>query len=303
MGQAAGWGRPSAAEIGVGDNRLRSCTGHGGLLGWLGFWLCIRRCSGGATDPRLSRLLGHPLTQWVGGAGFGRGFFNRGDLGHALGDQGFQRIRGFSGVEVQHQSVLVLGLSGFDRRQLKHLGLHHGAQIEHQSHRGRGELAHPNAGDVGVVRAHLADQLAQGGVELNALDVHRQARRVGHKLCLGGQSVVGLNGHPRVVFGRPHTHRQNSRAVRQLVQAQAQHQAAGFEQMAALHANKASPQALCARHCTSRELSPVHCNCITTSGAGSAGPAFCGHSHSLSPGAAKTSRKPASSHSSGSVKR
>ena len=69
--------------------------------------------------------------------------------------------------------MLVLGLSGFDGRQLKHLGLHHGAQIEHQANRGRGELAHPHTRDVGVVRAHFAHQLAQSGVELNAFDVHR----------------------------------------------------------------------------------------------------------------------------------
>ena len=76
-------------------------------------------------------------------------------------------------------------------------------RVDHQAHHG-GVLAHADAGDVGVVGLDLGDQFAQLGAQVNALDVHRQARRVVTKLP--ATSGVGLDGDARILGRRPHAH-------------------------------------------------------------------------------------------------
>ena len=174
-----------------------------------------------------------------------------------LGNQGFQGVGHLCGVEVQHQTVVVIGLATFDRWQGENLGLHHLAQIQNQPHGGGGELAHPHPCDEGVIGAHFAHQLSQCRVQLDALDVHRQPWGIGHKQGLRLQGCVRLDGDPGVLCCRPDPYRHNAGASRELGCAQQQHQAARAQGLAAcqaracgtvhwLHANKASPQALCA---------------------------------------------------------
>ena len=174
-----------------------------------------------------------------------------------LGNQRFQRIGDLAGVQVQHQAVLIAGLAGAARRhrcQPEDLGLYHLPQIEHQSDGGGVELPHPHAGDVGVVRSHLAHQFAQRRVEFNPFDVECQTRRVGDKLGLGVQGRVGFDGDPGVLGRWPHAHRQNGCPTRNLRTAQEQHGGGRLQQVAAFHAggNKRAPKGVWACSCTKR---------------------------------------------------
>ena len=92
---------------------------------------------------------------------------------HALVDQGFQGVRGHAGVQIQHQPMLVSG----DRGQGKDLRRNLAFQVNHQPHHAGAVLSHAHTGNVGVVRSHLAHQLAQRAIEFQALNVNGQARR------------------------------------------------------------------------------------------------------------------------------
>jgi hypothetical protein len=105
--------------------------------------------------------------------------------GLLLAHQGQQRVGTLERVEVEHQPVPVGGHGG--QREL--LRQHRLLEVEHQAHDPRLVLADAHAGDVGVVGPHLADELAQGRVELEAVEVHHQTRRrVGH-LVRGDQRL------------------------------------------------------------------------------------------------------------------
>jgi hypothetical protein len=79
-------------------------------------------------------------------------------------------------------------LVGRHRRQRELLRRHRLLQVEHQAHHARLVLADTHAGDVGVVGPHLADQLAQLRVELEAVDVDHQAAGFGRgSWCAGRQ--------------------------------------------------------------------------------------------------------------------
>ena len=84
-------------------------------------------------------------------------------------------------------------------------------QVDDEAHDARLVLADANAGDVRVVGAHLADQLAQLRAELEAVDVDDEAGRARRRgsgvRCSGG---VGLDRHARVVGRRPDAHRRRS---------------------------------------------------------------------------------------------
>jgi hypothetical protein len=134
---------------------------------------CLR---GGGVGPseRLARILGQPL----------------------------QRMAGLAGVKVEHHAVLV-GRHRVQREHLRHRFL---LEIEDDTNHAGLELAHPHAGDVGIVRPHLADQLAQGRVHVQPFDVDDQTGRVRDHEGLAGQGHVRFEGHAGVVGRRPDPH-------------------------------------------------------------------------------------------------
>ena len=85
-----------------------------------------------------------------------------------------QRILCLDRVEVEHEPVLVRG----HRRQHELLRRDGLLQVEHQAHHARLVLADAHAGDERVVRAHLAHHVAQGGAQLEVVDVDDEAVRV-----------------------------------------------------------------------------------------------------------------------------
>ena len=148
-------------------------------------------------------------------------------------NQRLQRVGCTCGVQIKHQSVLVACVARLHWLQVEHLRLHHLSQIEHQSHCFVGVLAHPHPRDVGVIRAHLAHQVAQGRIEFDAFNVHRQARWVGDKQGHGFECGVALNRHSGVIGRRPHAHRHNGGAPGNLALAQQQGQTATLQGQAA----------------------------------------------------------------------
>ncbi len=146
----------------------------------------------------------------------------------ALGDQRFQRILGLGGVEVEYQPVPV----GGDRRQGEDLRQRGALEVHHQPHDARSVLADADAGDVGIIRFDLRDQFAQFGVQVDALDVHRQPRRRGHEELLGRELLVRFDGHAGVVLRRPYAHRHDAGTARDLRGAEQEHQGPGAQQPA-----------------------------------------------------------------------
>lgn len=157
-----------------------------------------------------------------------------GGITQALADQRFQRVHGLGRVQVEHQPVLV----GRHRLQGEDLGLGGLLEIDHQAHHAGRVLAHADGCDVGVVGAHLGDQLAQRGIEVDAFDVHGQPRRLVHEELLGSQRPVGLDGHARVLWRRPDAHGHDGGAVRNVLAAQQQHDGARLQQVAARQAGR-----------------------------------------------------------------
>ena len=143
-------------------------------------------------------------------------------------NQRFQRIRHRQGIQIQHQTVLDIGLSRLHRLQVEHLRLDRLTQVQHQSHGGRGELTHSHTGDVGVVAEYFANEFAQGRVQFNALNIHRQSGWLCNKGVFGDQCSVRFNRHAGVVAGGPDPHRHNGGATGELSASQQQHQRTGL---------------------------------------------------------------------------
>ena len=129
-----------------------------------------------------------------------------------LADDFQQRVALLERVQIEHQTVAV----GRHRIERELLWPHRLFEVDHQAHQARLVLPDAHAGDVGVVGSHLAHQLAQRGAQFELVDVDHQARRVvGHEV-LGRQRLVRLDGHPRVVGGWPHPHRNDAGAIDEL---------------------------------------------------------------------------------------
>ncbi len=116
-----------------------------------------------------------------------------------VADQREQRIVLTRRVEVEDQPVLVRR----DRREREELRRGCLLQVDHHPHRARLVLADPQAGDVGIVGADLADQLAQCGTQFEAVDVDHQARRILGQEVAHRERRVGLDRHAGVVARRP----------------------------------------------------------------------------------------------------
>ena len=155
-----------------------------------------------------------------------RGGFGRG----ALLDQLLQWVNGLAGVQVEHQAVCIRG-HGLKAEDLRRNGVF---EVDDQAHHVGTELAHADAGNVRVRSLHLAHQLAQRGVQLYALDVHRQAR------WRGDEGLGALDGRVRferdaaVIGGGPNAHRQHVGPASELCSAQAQHQKTRLDQATAV---------------------------------------------------------------------
>ena len=149
-------------------------------------------------------------------------------IAQAVADQGFQRVHGLGRVQVQHQAVLV----GCDRRQSKDLGAGFLLEVDHQANHAGGELSHADAGDIGIVCADLGHQLLEGRVQIQAFDVHCQARRTGNKHGLGRQRNIGFQRDARIVGGGPDAYGHDGGTLRNMLAAQQQNHAACLQQVA-----------------------------------------------------------------------
>ena len=94
-------------------------------------------------------------------------------------------------------------------------------------------LRYAQARNVGVVRLDSADQLLECGYQVNALDVHSQARGVFHQLRVGHQCCIRLDGDACVVLRWPYPHGDDARCVGQMGCTQPQSQAATAQPFAA----------------------------------------------------------------------
>ncbi len=165
-------------------------------------------------------------------------------------------------------------------------------QVEHQPHDAWLELPDPQRGDVGVVRPHLADELAQGRAQFELIDVDDHPRRLVDELVTGGEGGVGLDRHPRVLFGRPQPHGDDRCPECEVDAAQRQSRGADVAQRgaavkpAAVHPSSVSPRGVSARTRTRRVSSSPGSIVNRRSGRGSKRPAFSGHSAIFRPGAA-----------------
>ncbi|MPN21491.1 hypothetical protein SDC9_168871 [bioreactor metagenome] len=106
-------------------------------------------------------------------------------------------------------------------------------QVHHHAHHARRILAYADARNIGVVGANLGDQFPELRVQVDALDVHRQARRRFHKGMAGSQLLVRLDGDAGIVLRWPHPHRDDGCATRDLLSTEQQHQSARLEQRSA----------------------------------------------------------------------
>ncbi len=129
-----------------------------------------------------------------------------------VADQRQQRVALLQRVQVEHQPVLV----GRHRREREQLRRDRLLQVDHQPHHARLVLADAHAGDVGVVGAHLADQLAQLGLSSSPSMSTTSRGGLSVMKCLAASDCVGLDRHARVVGGRPDAHRDDAGAVGEL---------------------------------------------------------------------------------------
>jgi hypothetical protein len=140
-----------------------------------------------------------------------------------------QRILGDLRIQVQHQTVLVVG-HGLER---EHLGRHGLLQVEHQAHHVGAVLRHPQALDVGVVRPDLGNQVVQGRADGQSLNVHHQAVGVFKRELLSLELAVELQRDAGVFVGRPGAHSQDGRRLRQARQDRQDEQGGGDADQAA----------------------------------------------------------------------
>ena len=133
--------------------------------------------------------------------------------------------------------MLVLGVAGLHRLQIKDLWLDHAPQVQHQAHGFVGVLAYAHAGDERVVRAHLAHQLFERGVELDAFNIHCQTRWIRHKNGNGLERCVAFNRHACVGRRRPHAHSHDVGSPSNVSAAQEQGERAALKQAAAIDAS------------------------------------------------------------------
>ena len=129
---------------------------------------------------------------------------------------------GSVGLQVEHQPVLVGG-HRLQREQLRRDRL---LQVDHQPHHARLVLADPHAGDVGIVAADLADDLAQRRAQLEAVDIDHQPRRAVDQEVAGLQRGVAFERDAGVVVGRPDPHRDDAGAEGDLGRPEQQRQRA-----------------------------------------------------------------------------
>ena len=202
-------------------------------------------------------------------------------------------------------------LVGGYRCQAKDLRAHAGLEVDHQANYFGRKLAHADARNIGVVRPNFGHQLAQRRVQADAGNVYRQARWVADQRLRGLERRVRFNRHPRIIGRRPDAHIDDARPAHQAVP-QAEHNGPALHQRAPPHgacpkaisaASRPSPLEVWACTVAMRACSPSGCRAMARSAGGSTAAALSGHSASLRPGLAKMSRKPASSHSRGSLKR
>ena len=117
-------------------------------------------------------------------------------IGKLFGNQCFQRICCLRRIQVEHQPVLIRR----NRRQREHLRQYGPLEVNHQPHNAGRVLSNPDALNVRVVRLDLGDELTQGRDEVNAFNVHGQARRLRHKELPGLDLAIRFNGQACVVF-------------------------------------------------------------------------------------------------------
>ena len=105
-------------------------------------------------------------------------------------------------VAILEQAVVVLA-DGLEREDL---GIDLGLEIEDQTHDVRPVLAHPHLLDIRVVGLDLGDQLFQGGVELDTLDIDHQPLGVfdDEVACL--EFAVVLQRDAGIFLCRPDAH-------------------------------------------------------------------------------------------------
>ena len=323
----------------IGRRTWRGCWGGRRPWGWSGR---LRNHGGGCGDRNRRRCrhtlvaLGNQVAQRVSlRCGGNDGWWRCGDqatvrggcggdstgatyaacIAQAFADQCLQRVHRLGGVQVQHQAVFV----GCNRGEGKDLGAGFLLEVDDQSHHAGRELAHADAGDIRVVGANLGHQLFQSRVQVQPFHIHGKAWWGGNEDGLGCQRNIGFQRDARIVGGGPDAHGHDAGPLRNMLAAQQQDDAACLQQVAPgqtewsrggvsfAHAVNASstvqPAGVPALSVTCRCTSSIASIWIAISATGVTAAAFSGHSASLSPGLAKMSRKPASSHSRGSSKR
>ena len=188
----------------------------------------------------------------------------------ALVDQGIQRVRLGFRIQIKHQPVPV-GRHGCQRKNLR---AHRLLEIQYQTYDLGTVLADPDVADVGVVCAYLAHQLFERRVERKALDVDRQARRIGDETVRHHQRRVRFDGDPRVIGCGPDAHVEYRRAPGEVQAAQAQDHGPAPNERTPLHHGPAqtlqscAPRTLWPRSSAVRQVSPVLLRCSCKSAVG-----------------------------------
>ncbi len=125
------------------------------------------------------------------------------------------------GIKIEDQPVLI----GRNRQQAEDLRFDRLLQIDDQAHHVGLELAHAHVFDEGIVRLHFARQIAQLVVELQALNVHHESRRIAQDLMGCAQGAVRLQRQPGVFGRRPDADGHQGGAPRNHGGRQQQHEA------------------------------------------------------------------------------
>ena len=119
-----------------------------------------------------------------------------------------ERVGRIDRIQVEYETIAVVA----DRRKREHLRRDVFLEVEHHPHHARAVLSHAHGLNIGIVRRDLRHEFAQRRRQVEPVDVDHEAVRVADHLVHGHQALVGLNGHPRVILGRPHAHRDNAGA-------------------------------------------------------------------------------------------